>query len=330
MKALVTGATGFVGSNLARELLRRGNEVTIFHRKSSNLDILEGDDRRMNHATGDLGDRDSCVAACRGQDVVFHVAGDVDQGDSDPERQYRINVQGTRFMCEGALEAKVRRFVHTSSVSAIGYPEPGKVCDETSPFNFGPLGLTYMETKNQAEQVVQEFIRRGLDSVFANPATVYGPGDDKSPMAEGIRNMAKGRLPLVPSGGMNVVYVDDVVSCHLLALEKGRTGERYICGGENMTYLDYARRIAKLAGARPPLGTIPGPVAVTGVRIARLAGRLAGWTPPISVPSAKLSSVNLFYSSDRAVRELGYRITPFGDGMRRTLEWMRATGYLKG
>lgn len=330
MRALVTGATGFVGSDIARTLLRLGHDVTIFHRKSSKLDILDGDDAKMAHAIGDLTDRASCIAAAKGHDAVFHVAGDVDQGDTDTERQYRINVLGTRNMCEAALEAGARRFIHTSSVSAIGYPDHGGMCDEASPFNFGPLGLTYMETKNQAEQVVQEFIQRGLDAVIVNPATVYGPGDRKSLMADGIRRIARGQLPLVPSGGMNVVYVEDVTQCHLLAWKKGRTGERYIAGGENMSYFDYASRIAALAKARVPLTTIPGPVAVGGARLLRAAGKMFNWTPPLSVPSAKLSSVRLFYSSRKAVSELGYRITPFTAGMTQTLDWMRRVGYLRG
>ncbi len=329
MKVLVTGATGFVGSDIARTLVRLGNDVTIFHRTSSKLDILEGDDRKMSHAIGDLGDRESCLAACKGHDAVFHVAGDVDQGDTDAERQYKINVVGTRNMCEGAAQTGVKRFVHTSSVSAIGYPEFGGLCDENSPFNFGPLKLTYMETKNQAEQVVQEFIRRGLDAVLVNPATVYGPGDRKSLMAEGIRNMAKGRLPAVPAGGMNLVFVEDVTQCHLLAWKKGKTGERYIAGGENMTYYDFACRIAALNNRRAPFTTIPGGVAVAGARLLRAVGEVTKWHPPLSVPSAKLSSVKLYYSSQKSVRDLGYRITSFTDGMTQTLKWMRQVGYLR-
>ncbi|MCW5828453.1 MAG: SDR family oxidoreductase [Deltaproteobacteria bacterium] len=329
MKILVTGATGFVGSHVARALLRLGHEVTLFHRKSSKLDILEGDEARMGHAIGDLGDAESCLAAARGQEAVFHVAGDVDQGDGDVERQYRINVQGTRNICEGALQHRIRRFVHTSSVSAIGYSPYGAECDETTPFNFGPLGLTYMETKNQAEFVVQEYVRRGLNAVIVNPSTLYGPGDRKSLMAESVRAAAMGRMPAVPSGGMNWVYVDDVTSCHLLAFEKGRTGERYIAAGENMAFLEFARRIARLNGRRGPLATIPPVVSVAGARVIRAASWLTRRPPPFSVPSARVSAERLYYSSRKAVSELGYRITPFDEGMKRTLAWMRHAGYLK-
>lgn len=327
MKAGVTGATGFLGSNLVRLLLEQGHQVRVVRRERSNRMLLEGLDAEEH--VGDIRNPDSLRGAFQGCDVVFHTAANVAVFGARRDRQQATNVDGTRNVLEACLEHGVSRVVYTSSIAAIGLPEEGRLADETSPYNWGPYDMSYMETKRQAEAEAHRFVARGLDVVIVNPANIFGPGDIHFHLGGLLIAVQRGRVSAVPAGGFTVCHVGDVAQGHLAAAERGRTGERYILGGENLTFREIVQTVAEVVGARPPRFTIPNLLLPVGGLAMEGLSLLTGKPPLLTRRSATLAGRHLYYSSARAESELGYHITPFRESVRQAFDWYVVNGMMQ-
>lgn len=311
-RVLVTGGTGFIGQHLVKALVERGDQVVLLRRNRSNVRPLEG--LPIEHAIGDVTDPASLKAAIRGCDTVFHVAALISYRRRD-NLMPKINVEGTRHVVEAALEAGVKRFVHTSSVAAIGYSEDGRPIDETAPFNWPDAG--YMLTKKGAEEEVQKGVAKGLSAVITNPASVYGPG------STGNSNKAFTQaVPGYPEGGMAVVDVDDVVQGLLAAEAKGRVGERYILASENLHWRELFAKIAKAMNRRPPGPILPGVMPVLGAVLENV-GDWLGQEPLLTRDMVRMSNLFCYYDNTKAVRELGLTFRPFDETVARTAEWVK-------
>lgn len=302
MIALVTGSSGFIGSNLCRALLAAGQQVRAFHRASSNLRLLEG--LAVEYAAGDLTQPDSLLAAMEGCEVVFHCAASMG-GHDQPGKQYAVTVEGTRAVLNAARKAGVRRVIHTSSVAALGVPAHAIPINENHTWNYRPDYFPYGYTKYLAELEVQKAVAQGMDVVIVNPTLVFGPGDIYRQTNSLIQLVAKRRLSVAVEGGINVVHVQDVVDGHLAALEHGRCGERYILGGENLTYLQLINATAEVTGVPAPNLVLPGwllrPLAAP---IHQLQAFL---DLPMPADMLRLAGRCFFYDLHKAAQELGWQ-----------------------
>ena len=322
MTVLVTGATGFVGSAVARRLIAEGEPVRVLVRPSSNHANIET--LQVEVAEGDLRDRDSLERALRGCDTVFHVAADYRLWSRRPQDLYDSNVTGTRNVMEAALAAKVRRVVYTSSVATLGLAGDGSPADEETPSGLHDMIGHYKRSKFLAEQVVTTLVaERGLPAVIVNPSTPVGTGDVKpTPTGRMIRDAALGRIPAYVDTGLNIVAVEDVARGHLLALAKGAIGRRYVLGGDNLALRDILACIAELAQRKPPSIRLPRgliyPVAYLSQAIAVLTG---GQEPQVTVDGLRMSKKLMYFSSARAERELGYTARPAREALRAATEW---------
>lgn len=310
MRVLITGATGFLGAQLCRRFLAEGCEVTAFHRPSSDLTRLAG--LAVAHAAGDVTDADAVRRAVAGHDVVLHAAANLTYWRQVRAAQARVNVAGTRHVAAACLAAGVRRLVHVSSVAAIGIPtNPRRPANEAFPFNLDGSGLYYHQSKRRAEDEIAAAARRGLDAVVVNPGTIFGP-DGVSYRGGGM--LAKvGRRPVVPyfTGGINVVQVDDVVDGIGRALERGAAGERYILGGENVSYRRIAALSLKHQGLRRTFVPVPSLVTWAAATLLAPVGARTGRRPAITYETHYCASRWQFYTSAKAERALGYTARPF-------------------
>ena len=314
MKVLVTGASGFLGSHLARRLLAAGHRVAALARPGA---LLPGGLERME---GDLRDEASLTRASEGCEAVFHAAAVLGYRDSLDRLQEEVNVLGTRRLCAAARRAGVRRLILTSSVVAIGIPEEGELADESSPFGPQPARLPYARTKHAAELEVLEAVESGLDAVTVNPGVIFGVRPNRHHTLNLFETLAAGRMPVYPTGGVSWVWVEDVVDGCLKALEKGRTGSRYLLAGENLPYRDFMRAVCRAAGSRAPVLPLPGHALLA-------ATALLGNLSPLSVEAARLGSRHLYYRSDLAARELGWHPTPLAEAIRHSIQtWMERKG----
>jgi dihydroflavonol-4-reductase len=322
--ALVTGASGFVGSAVARALLARGRPVRVLLRPSS--DRRNVADLAVDVRLGTLEDAASLAAALEGCGALFHVAADYRLWVRDPEAMYRANVDGTRALMTAALAAGVSRIVYTSSVATLGLIADGSPADETTPSTLDDMVGPYKRSKFLAEEAVRGLVReQRLPAVIVNPSTPIGPRDVKpTPTGRMIVEAASGRMPAFVDTGLNLVHVDDVAMGHLLAEERGRIGERYVLGGENMTLAAILRRIAALVGRKPPTVRLPiaavWPIAV----VAEAMGRLTGREPFVTLDGLRLARKMMFFSSAKAVRDLGYAPRPAEAGLADAITWFRA------
>jgi dihydroflavonol-4-reductase len=321
----VTGATGFVGSQVARALVRQGYDVRVLRRRTSTTVALG--DLPVEHLYGDILEADAVRAAVAGCDLVFHVAALSSYWRARAADVYRANVEGTRIVMDACLRADVTRVVHTSSAAAIGVRRDGRPSDESQPFDAREKRFAYAHSKHLAEQEVLRAVKLGLPAVMVNPAVVIGPGDHNLISGSLIVEMARRRLPACPPGGVCMVDVDAVVQGHLAAAERGRIGERYILGGENLTYRKITAIISEIVGCRAPVWTLPSwvmPPAATALdAMNRFVPR-----PIASGDQLRLSAHRAFFDSGKAVAELGYRILPFRGAAERAYHWYVENGYL--
>jgi dihydroflavonol-4-reductase len=327
---LVTGATGFVGSAVARALVRRGEPVRAMVRPSSSrLHLLEG--LPVEIVVGDLDEPSSCSAALDGCDALYHVAADYRLWVPQPDAMYRTNVEGTRHLLRAAAVAGVRRVVYTSSVATLGMRPDRAPADETTPATLADMVGHYKRSKFLAEQAVRELVREtGLPVVIVNPAAPVGPGDARpTPTGRMVLEAARGRMPAYVDTGLNLVHVDDVAEGHCLAFERGRVGERYILGAENLPLGRILAVIAELAGRRPPTVRLPAgallPVAWIVEAVARVGG---GREPLITTAGVRMAAKPMYFSSAKAERELGYRSRPAVEALRDAIAWYRSRGCL--
>lgn len=326
-RVLVTGGTGFVGSSVARALLTAGASVYAFVRPGSDRRNLEG--LPVEVREGRLEDAVSLERALDGCTALFHVAADYRLWVPDPPAMYRANLDGTRDLMQAALKAGIKRVVYTSSVATLGLRADGQPADETTPVALGDMIGPYKRSKFMAEEEVRRLVTEaGLPAVIVNPSTPIGPRDIKpTPTGRIIVDAASGRIPAYVDTGLNLVHVDDVAAGHLLAFERGRIGERYVLGGDDLGLAEMLAVIAELCGRRKPLVRLPRaaiyPIALAAETFARLTGR----EPFVTVDALRMAKKKMFFSSAKARRELGYQTRPARQAVHDALVWFRAAGY---
>lgn len=327
MLAFVTGATGFVGSHVARELARRGAKLRLLVRRRSNTKNVQ--DIQAELFTGDLREPSSLEKAIAGCDAVFHVAADYRLWVRDPEEMYRANVEGTSSILEVARKNKVRRIVYTSSVATMGFTSDGQSADENSPVSLDNMIGPYKRSKFMAEQVAMKAARSGMDVVIVNPTTPVGERDIKpTPTGRIIVDFLKKKFPAYVDTGLNLVDVTECAHGHIGAFEKGRSGERYILGGENLTLKQILDKLGALTGLPSPSIRVPYFVALaTGVVDELVTGHIRGREPRATIDAVRMGRKKMYVSSAKAERELGWRTAPVDDALRRATEWFRENGY---
>jgi dihydroflavonol-4-reductase len=327
MLALVTGATGFVGANIVETLNQAGWEVRALHRRTSSLAALAG--LAYEPVLGDVLEPASLISAMPGCDAVFHAAGMVaNYWGQNVELTYQVNVDGTRNVVDAARAAGVPRLVHTSSQAALGFAEDDTPIDETHQFNLPPQVYPYGHSKHLAEQVVLDAVRQGLHAVIVNPSVVIGPRDVTLANSQIILEVQRGRVPLIPPGGINVVDSLDLAQGHLQAMERGRPGERYLLAGHNVPNIEVTNMIGAVLGVRPPRGTLPrrliGPLAA----VLDGANRLSPRPLPLSGDVLRMGSRFIYADNRKAVQELGLSVSPLQQTIERAVQWLRTQGEL--
>jgi dihydroflavonol-4-reductase len=326
VKTLVTGGSGFIGSAVVLELLQRGKDVRTLVRSREHPGNLAGID--VEQIQGDLLDGESLRRAMKGCDAVYHLAALYANWLPDRSLFHRANVEGSRNLFQASLECGVSRVVYTSSVAAIG--AHGKTpADESATFNLADTGDQYHITKNRAEQVALEFATKGLPVVIVHPTNPVGPRDIKpTPTGALILSVLKGQLPGYVDGGINIVDVGDVAVGHVLAMEKGKPGEKYILGNTNLSVKEYFERIAQAGGGHAPRLRIPLPLAVATAFGYEIMATVTGKPPITSVGWVKVGSHYSFWDSSKAIRELGFPQTPISSSLEQAIAWFRTRGYL--
>jgi dihydroflavonol-4-reductase len=324
MKALVTGGTGFLGANLAAGLSDCGWQVRILRRSSSPLDAVKGLD--VEHAIGDVLDLDSLLAAMNGVDVVFHVAAISIYWRNTSDLIYRVNVDGTRTVLDAARQTGVKRVVFTSSAAAVGIVK-GRPSNEEDPYNESIVRFPYGHSKWLAEGLAREAVQRGQDVTIVNPSVIVGPRDLNWGSGSIIKEVAKRHVPAVPPGGVNYVAVEDVVAGHIAAAERGRSGERYLLSGENLTHRQLMDIVARVVGVKAPRWTIP-PALIPPLATALGAASAVGIRLPMDATQLRLSREFIWYDNAKARRELGLPHTPIEKAVRASYQWYLGNGYL--
>lgn len=314
-KVFVTGASGFIGSKLVRRLCEKGYQVRTFGRSSNKPHALQ--DLPIEHLYGDITNPEQIVTAMSGCDIVFHLAGLVSYKKRDIQRQFGVNVLGTRHVLDAAMKLGVKRFIHTSSVAAMGIPAPGSMGDETLAYNLQDKGLNYCDSKFEAEQQVLEYVKNDVPALMLNPGIVFGEGDTHPHHHAIFAFMSRGNLIGVPPGGVTFSDINDVVDAHVNAITMGTIGERYALVSANLTFKEAAAVFSKVMGKRPPLFEVPGPLLVAAGSLAETMLPMMGMNPPVTKQVAWLSQHKIFFSSAKAERELGFKPTPFEETVRR-------------
>ncbi|WP_419727782.1 hopanoid-associated sugar epimerase [Lichenicola sp.] len=328
LPVLVTGATGFVGSAVARALAARGHTLRLLVRKGSDRRNIADLDAEL--VEGDLARPDTFAAALEGTSALFHVAADYRLWVPDPARMMQANVEGTRLLMLAAQAAGVERIVYCSSVAALGLVGDGSIADETTPVHEDAIIGVYKRSKYLAEQAVLALVRdHGLPAVIVNPSTPVGPRDIKpTPTGAMIRDAAAARMPAFVETGLNLVHVDDVAEGHMLAFEKGRIGERYILGGEDMSLREVFALVSEVAGVKAPRIQLDQrllwPVAVVSEGLARGFGI----EPRVTREMLAMSKKKMFFSSEKARQELGYTPRPARAAVADAVTWFRDNGMI--
>ena len=329
MKVFLTGATGFVGSHVARELASRGAELRLLVRPTSNLANLEGVNGET--VTGDLLEPESLRSAVCGCDAVLHVAADYRLWVRDPDAMYRSNVEGTRALLRIAREEGVRRFVYTSSVATMGFKSDGTIVDEATPVTLAEMVGHYKRSKFLAEQVAIEAARDGQSVLILNPTTPIGASDSKpTPTGRIIVDFLKRKFPAYMDTGLNLVDVMEVARIHADGVNPalGRPGERYILGGENLTLKQILDKMSAITGLPSPTMKVAHSVAMIFAFFdENITGRLLGKEPRATVEAVRMGRKKMFASSAKAERELGFRVVPVYQALRCAIDWFRAHGY---
>lgn len=332
-RLLVTGATGFVGANVARIARAAGWQVRVLARPSADANALEGFE---DIARGDVTDPASLVRACDGMDAVVHAAAMVTMATTVGPAMQRVNVQGTHNLLEAARHAAVGRVIHVSTVDAIGFTArdgrpatPDHPANETVPSDNDRYGLPYMQTKHLAEEAAREFAAGGLPVVIVNPTFMFGAWDWKPTSGTMILEVASGKVLAWTGGGNNFVDVEDVAAAILTAIDRGASGERYILGNANWSYREAFTRIAQVIGVRPPRVALPRPFALAGGAAAGAVSRLFGRDAEINLATARMGYVGHYFDPAKARRELGLAATDPEVAIERAWRWFKERGYVK-
>lgn len=327
MKSLVTGATGFLGSAVMRCLLAAGHDVRVLVRQDSNRQNLQN--FPVEIAEGDLRDPASLKRAAQDCDNLFHVAADYRLWVPDPSTMHAINVQGTRSLIIAASEAGIQRMVYTSSVATLGFNPDGSPANEDTPSDLSAIAGYYKRSKYQAEQIVRQLtIDHQLPLVIVNPSTPIGPYDIRpTPTGRIVVDTLKGRMPAYVDTGLNIAHVDDIAQGHLLAHQHGKTGERYILGGDNMTLLQILQTIDDITGLKRNRTNIPIPVMLPLAWIMEKIALITNTEPRATLDSIHMAKKLMYFSSAKAERELGYRHRPAVEALQDAVKWFRDNGY---
>ncbi len=325
---LVTGASGFVGSAVARALLADGERVRVLLRPTSPRTNVA--DLDVEIAEGDIRDRASVARALDGCRHLFHVAADYRLWAPDPDDIVRANLDGTRAVMEAARDAKLERIVYTSSVATLKLRQDGVPVDETAPNAPDTTIGAYKKSKVLAERLVESMVAEGLPATMVLPSTPIGPRDVKpTPTGRIVVEAANGRMPAYIDTGLNLVHVDDVARGHLLAWKRGRVGERYILGGQDVSLGDMLRVIAGLVGRKPPTVELPrGPIFPLAYA-AELVARFTGREPFATVDALRMAKYRMFFTSAKAEAELGYAARPYQDALADAVDWFKRAGMIK-
>jgi dihydroflavonol-4-reductase len=328
MKAFVTGATGFVGSHVAHLLNEQGADLRLLVRPSSRIENVA--DLKADCVTGDLRDPDSLKKAMRDCEFVFHVAADYRLWVRDPQEMYRSNVEGTRSIIKAAQETGVRRVIYTSSVATIGFTGDGSAANENSAVSLRDMIGHYKRSKFMAEEAALAAGRSGANVVVVNPTTPIGEQDIKpTPTGRIIVDFLKRKFPAYVDTGLNLADVKEIARGHLLAMERATPGERYILGGENLTLKQILDRLAVLSGLPSPRLQVPHAVALGFAALDQFfTGFLLGREPRATIDAVRMGYKKMFASSEKAERELGYKIVPLEDAFRRAIHWFQVHGYV--
>jgi dihydroflavonol-4-reductase len=325
---LLTGASGFVGSAVARRLREEGFQVRVLVRATSPVAHLA--DLGLEFVTGDLRDAESVRRAMAGVRHLFHVAADYRVWARNPDELTQTNVAGTRLLMQEAMREGVERVVYTSSVATLAARADGVSADETMPLTEDKAIGVYKRSKVAAERAVEALIAEGLPAVIVNPSTPIGPRDVKpTPTGRIIVEAASGRMPAFVDTGLNMVHVDDVAEGHLAAFERGRIGERYVLGGQNATLAEILATVAQVVGRRPPRIRIPRQALMPFAHVTEAVARVTGREPMLTRDGLRMSKNKMFFSSAKAETELGYRARPYREGITDAIEWFRRAGYLR-
>jgi dihydroflavonol-4-reductase len=326
--ALVTGGTGFVGANVVRALLAEGQTVRVLARPGGDRRALEG--CAVEIVEGDLLDPASLERAVAGARHVYHAAADYRLWAPDPRALYRVNVDGTRELLKAAAAAGAERIVYTSTVGAVGIPADGTPGDETTPVSLGDMVGAYKASKFLAERVADEWAARGAPVVIVNPSAPIGPWDVKpTPTGQMIVDFLNGKMIGSVDTGLNLVHVRDVARGHVLAAQKGRVGERYILGHRNLALLDIFRMLSVLTGVPAPRFRVPYAAAWAAAAGMEGVSRLTRRPPRVSLTAVRMARKRMFFSADKAVRELGLPQTPAETALEDAVAWFTERGYAR-
>ena len=327
MRLFVTGATGFVGAHVAQMAAAQGAELRLLTRSSSNVSRLP---ESADVVVGDLREPEKFASALVGCDALIHVAADYRLWVPDPAEMYRANVEGTRTLLRLAREAGVRRVVYTSSVATMGFKKDGTVVDEETAVGEADMIGHYKRSKWMAEQVAMEAARAGQEVMVLNPTTPIGSLDTKpTPTGRIVVDFLNGKFPAYVDTGLNLVDVDEIARMHLVALERGRPGERYILGGENLTLKQILDRLAAITGLKSPTMKVPHAVAMAFAFFDEtLMGKMLGKEPRATVEAVRMGRKMMFASSAKAERELGLKVMSVEGALRSACAWFYKNGYV--
>ncbi|MGK7881165.1 MAG: hopanoid-associated sugar epimerase [Crocosphaera sp.] len=326
IKAFVTGGTGFIGANLVRLLLKEGYEVRALVRTQSSLENLKNLDIEI--IKGDLNDI-NLSEKIRGCNVLFHVAAHYSLYQADKDKLYNSNVLGTRSILQAAKQANIERIIYTSSVAAIGVGTPGKIVNETHQSPVNKLVGHYKKSKYWAEQEAKKAIINGQDIVIVNPSTPIGPLDIKpTPTGEIILRFLRRKMPAYVDTGLNIIDVRDVAQGHLLALEKGKTGERYILGNKNLSLKALLEELSQLTGLKTPQQTLPLWLPLTVAWVEETLLSPLGKKPSIPMDGVKMSKQPMYYDPSKAINELGLPSSPIKNALQDAINWFTNNGYV--
>ena len=330
MKTLITGATGFVGAAVLRELLNNGHNVKALVRTSSDLQNLKG--LNIEIVYGDLKDKDSLSRALKGCKYLFHVAADYRLWVPKPKNIYENNVEGTNNLMFEALRLEIEKIVYTSSVAVLGKPKNGDIANETTPVDITQMIGHYKKSKFLAEQKVQSLCKeKKLPVVIVNPAAPVGPRDIKpTPTGKMVLDAASKKIPAYLDTGLNIVHVEDVAAGHIKAFNKGKIGERYILGGENLTFKEILEIIAKLCGNKPPKIKLPKkPLYPLGYIFEIFARIFNLKNPMLTVDMIRMTEKKMFFSSEKAKKELHYKFQTAKKSLKDAIQWYIKNGYCR-